>query len=125
VVAAYRDAGGRGPISLQLHLSWARTEEEALAVAFEQWRNSLVPPHASWDIDDPAAFDRYTADARPDDIRGPVFVSSDLGAHSAHIAELAAIGFDRVYLHHVGVEQDAFLDAFGDRVLPQFSEVAQ
>src|SRR4051794_4348274 len=68
VVAAYREAGGRGPISLQLHLSWARTDDEALAMAFEQWRNALVPPHESWELDHPADFDRKTADARPDDI---------------------------------------------------------
>ena len=29
VIAAYRGAGGRGPVALQLHLSWAPTMEEA------------------------------------------------------------------------------------------------
>src|SRR5688572_19940060 len=29
IIAAYRDAGGRGPINLQVHLSWAETTEEA------------------------------------------------------------------------------------------------
>src|SRR3712207_2795041 len=29
MTAAYRDAGGRGPICLQVHLSWAATEAEA------------------------------------------------------------------------------------------------
>ena len=36
VVAAYRDAGGRGTVSLQVHLSWAPTEDEALTIAHDQ-----------------------------------------------------------------------------------------
>jgi hypothetical protein len=29
------------------------------------------------------------------------------------------LGFDRIYLHHVGKEQERFLDVFGERVLPR------
>ena len=46
-------------------------------------------------------------------------MSSDLGQHAAWIAEYADLGFDEVYLHHVGQEQRGFLDAFGEHVLPQ------
>ena len=46
-------------------------------------------------------------------------VSADLGQHAAWIAEYLELGFDEVYLHHVGKEQRGFLDAFGEHVLPQ------
>jgi hypothetical protein len=55
---------------------------------------------------------------RPEDVRGPVLISSDLARHAAWIAELAELGFDAVYLHHVGREQRPFIDAFGEHVLP-------
>ena len=48
-----------------------------------------------------------------------MLISSDLGQHAAWIAELAALGFDAVYLHHVGQEQRRFIEAFGEHVLPQ------
>ena len=51
-------------------------------------------------------------------MRGPVLVSSDLARHVAWIHELAELGFDAIYLHHVGQEQRAFIDAFGEQVLP-------
>ena len=35
-----------------------------------------------------------------------------------YLAELAAIGFDDVYLHFVGQEQSGFIDAFGEHVHP-------
>ncbi|KQX05368.1 MULTISPECIES: TIGR03885 family FMN-dependent LLM class oxidoreductase [unclassified Leifsonia] len=123
VVDAYRDSGGSGPVCLQVHLSYAATEDEALAVANEQWRNGLVPPLRSWDLDDPSDFVAETADAAPDAIRGPVFVSADVAAHLAHLESLASIGFDRLYLHHVGRDQDRFIDVFGAEVLPQLAGV--
>src|SRR5215207_10162573 len=40
MVAAYRDAGGRGKLALQLHLSWDPDADRALAVAHDQWRSN-------------------------------------------------------------------------------------
>jgi alkanesulfonate monooxygenase SsuD/methylene tetrahydromethanopterin reductase-like flavin-dependent oxidoreductase (luciferase family) len=55
----------------------------------------------------------------PGALRGPVLVSSDPAQHVAWLQSLIALGFDEVYLHHVGKEQSAWLDVFGDQVLPQ------
>jgi hypothetical protein len=52
-------------------------------------------------------------------VRTSVVVSADLGLHTAALAELAGLGVDGLYLHHVGQEQQAFIDAFGQRVLPE------
>jgi probable non-F420 flavinoid oxidoreductase len=119
VVDAYRGAGGRGPVALQVHLSWAPDEQEALRTAHEQWRSNVFQPPACWDIDTAEVFDAVSEHVRPEDVRGAVLVSSDLGWHAGKLAELEDIGFDSLYLHHVGQEQDAFIDAFGDKVLPQ------
>jgi hypothetical protein len=48
-----------------------------------------------------------------------VLISSDLGRHAEWINELAELGFDAIYLHHVGREQRAFIEAFGEHVLPR------
>jgi hypothetical protein len=52
-------------------------------------------------------------------VRGVVMVSHDLGRHAQYLADLVDVGADRVYLHHVGQQQDAFIEAFGEHVLPQ------
>src|SRR5919107_1576612 len=44
MVGAYRDAGGRGDLALQVHLSWATDEREAEALAHDQWRSNVFPP---------------------------------------------------------------------------------
>jgi probable non-F420 flavinoid oxidoreductase len=119
VVGAYRDAGGRGPLALQVHLCWDPDEDRALAVAHDQWRTNVAGPPVSWDVDSVEAFDVIGELVRPDDVRAAVLVSSDAKQHAAWLAELVDVGFDRVYLHHVGKEQEAFLDAFGADVLPE------
>ena len=118
IVSAYRDAGGRGPLSLQVHLSWAPTAEEADALAFDQWRSNVFTEPVNWDTETQQGFDVMAEHVDMDAVRGAVEVSHDLSWHRDRLAELAAVGFDDLYLHHVGQEQTAFLDAFGAEVLP-------
>jgi hypothetical protein len=47
-----------------------------------------------------------------------VLVSSDLGQHTAWLAETLEAGADRLYVHHVPREQAAFIEAFATKVLP-------
>lgn len=119
VVAAYRGAGGRGPLVLQVHLSYARDDETALAIAHDQWRSNIFSPPLPWDLDHVALFDEAARHVPPEALQGPVLVSSDPGRHVAWLQELVGLGFDEVYLHHVGQEQTEFLEVFGQRVLPQ------
>lgn len=125
VVAAYRGAGGTGPVALQVHLSYAETEDEALHVAHEQWRSNVFPPDFNWDVDHVRLFDAAAEHVRPEQMRGPVLVSADPGQHAAWLQELVDIGFDEVYLHHVGQEQLPWLEVFGERVLPQLDVTAK
>ncbi|GAA1166309.1 TIGR03885 family FMN-dependent LLM class oxidoreductase [Ornithinimicrobium humiphilum] len=115
---AYREAGGRGRASLQVHLSWAPTEAEAEAIAVDQWRSNVFSEPVNWDTATPEGFDVASEHVGPDVVRQHCLVSSDLGQLRDRVAELAAVGFDDVYLHFVGQHQAPFLDTFGEQVLP-------
>lgn len=119
VIAAYRGAGGRGPVALQLHLSWAPTMEEAEQVAFDQWRSNVLGEPLAWDIATVEGFDAASEHVTLDSVRDVVRISSDLDQHVAWIREHADLGFDDVYLHYVGQDQSDYLDAFGAHVLPK------
>jgi probable non-F420 flavinoid oxidoreductase len=119
MIDAYRSAGGRGPLIVQTHVSYAETDAEALAIAHDQWRTNVFSPPLCWDLDSAEAFDEASKHVTPEDMRASVFVSSDAAAFVAHLEELTTLGFDRIYVHHVGKEQAGFIDTFGERVLPR------
>jgi len=123
VVGEYRDAGGRGALALQVHVAWADDDEAAFAVAHDQWRSNLLPPSVSWHLETPEQFDAVADLVRPDEVRGTVLVEHDAGRLADRVAEMAACGFDEVYLHHVGKEQDPFLDAAASTLLPALRDV--
>jgi probable non-F420 flavinoid oxidoreductase len=113
--------GSDGRKVLQVHASWAPTDEEALAIAHDQWRTNVFDPPVCWDLDTPEAFDAAAKLVRPEDLPGKVLISSDLAQHAAWLQEYAALGFDDIAIHHVGQELDAFIDAFGEHVLPELA----
>jgi probable non-F420 flavinoid oxidoreductase len=119
VIQAFRRGGGEGkPLIVQVGLNWAPTEAEALAGAHEQWRTNVLGGEVNWELRTPEEFDTATRFVRPEDMRESVWISSDLGWHAARIAELVELGVEEIQLHQVGPNQQAFIEAFGDRVLP-------
>jgi len=116
---AYRDAGGRGKLYLQLHLSWAPDDMTAMQIAHEQWRSNVFAPPVCWDLEMTDHFDAVSEHVTTEAVAQVVNVSADLQRHADWIRYYADLGFDEIYLHHVGQELDAFIDAFGEKVLPQ------
>ncbi|ACA20610.1 luciferase family protein [Methylobacterium sp. 4-46] len=119
IVEAFRETGGADkPIFLKLDLSFARDPAEALAQAHAAWRFNQLGSPVAWELRSPAEFDAASRFVRPEDMHAQVLVSADLGEMTERIAACAALGFDSIDLHQVGGGQAAFIDAFGERVLP-------
>jgi probable non-F420 flavinoid oxidoreductase len=120
LIDAFRRGGGEGkPLLLQVHVSWAATEAEARANAWDQWRSNLLTPDQVETLRTPAEFAEATAGARPEDLDAAVRISSDAGRHVAWLEEDLAMGFSEVYFHNVGRNQAGFIEAFGANVLPR------
>jgi coenzyme F420-dependent glucose-6-phosphate dehydrogenase len=108
------------PRILQLHLSWAPSDEEALASAMTEWPNGGMKfPKA--DIRSPFDFEQMAKLVRPEDFEGRMVISSDPDVHREHIQRFADLGFDRIYLHNVGRNQRDFVEVFGRDVLPKIT----
>ncbi|MEU7803650.1 TIGR03885 family FMN-dependent LLM class oxidoreductase [Micromonospora arborensis] len=119
MIDAYRDAGGRGPLHLQVHVSWAPEQAQAEAIAYDQWRSNVFAPPVCWDLETAEHFDVVSADVPAQRVAEVVNVSADLGRHVGWLEEYVGLGFDQIALHHVGQEQRGFIDAFGAEVLPK------
>ena len=102
---------------VQLHFSWAATDEEAAANALREWPNGGMRFPRS-DIRSPFEFEQLARTVRPEDFDGRMVVSADPDVHRADIQRHLDLGFNRIYLHNVGRNQAEFLEVFGRDVLP-------
>jgi G6PDH family F420-dependent oxidoreductase len=105
---------------LQLHLSWAPTDKEALDNAITEWPNGGMR-FPKQDIRSPHDFEQMAKLVRPEDFEGRMLISSDLEAHLNEIQKFADMGFDKIYLHNVGRNQMEWIEAFGREVLPKIT----
>lgn len=106
------------PRIMQLHMSWAQTDEEALANAVTEWPNGGMK-FPKQDIKSPFDFEQIAKLVRPEDFEGRMLISSDPDRHRAEIQRYLDVGIDRLYLHNVGRNQEEWIKVFGQSVLPQ------
>jgi len=121
--AGAREAGkdpDRMPRIIQLHLSWAETDEQALQNAMVEWPNGGMK-FPKQDIRSPLDFEAMAQLVRPEDFEGRMLISSDPELHRREIQRFLDLGFDQVYLHNVGRNQLEWIDAFGREVLPRLT----
>lgn len=119
IVQAFHDGGGAGkPLFLQAQHSYARDEAAALAGAHDQWRTTIFASPVLADLRMPYQFDAAASFVPPEAVAEHLRVSSDLSRHLAWLQEDLAMGFDHIYVHNVNREQERFIAAFGERVLP-------
>jgi coenzyme F420-dependent glucose-6-phosphate dehydrogenase len=115
-----RDAGkdpSTMPRILQLHLSWAETDEQAMQNAIVEWPNGGMK-FPKQDIRSPNDFAQMAKLVRPEDFEGRMLISSDLETHRREIQKFIDMGFTKIYLHNVGRNQVEWANAFGREVLP-------
>ena len=119
VVEAYRSNGGEGkPMYLQVHLAYADSDEAAREAAFAQWRQNTLPNSVMTDLAHPSQISDAATHVTADDLDGAVRISSDPARHVDWLRRDLARGFDALYLHEVGPDQERFVEVFGREVLP-------
>lgn len=106
------------PKVLQLHMSWAQSDEQALANAVSEWPNGGMK-FPKQDIRSPHDFAAMAALVRAEDFEGRMLITSDPDAHRAEIQKFLDLGIDRIYLHNVGRNQAEWIEVFGREVLPK------
>ena len=108
------------PKLLQMHLSWAPTDEQAWENAMTEWPNGGMK-FPKQDVRSPFDFQEMAKLVRREDFDGRMIISSDPDLHRAEIQKFIDAGFDRIYIHNVGRNQEEFIKVFGREVLPKLT----
>jgi len=122
IVAAFREAGGAGkPILLQSAIAYADSEEAAARSALRRWPVCALGPEELEDTESPEHFEELIERVGVDAVRRRIRVSSDTSQHVSWIARDIELGFETIYLHHLGPDMNRFIRDFAERVLPAVS----
>lgn len=123
-IKAFEQAGGHGkPRYGQLTVCWARDERQARRQALEQWPNAAIPGQAGFELPLPRHFEELAKPLKDDDIGQAVVCGPDPNKHVAAIREFGDAGFDHVFVHQVGQDQQGFVDFYRSEILPALREV--
>ena len=104
----------------QATVCYADTDAEARETALEWWPNSTLPGQLSQELPTPQHFEEAASAISESDIAEMYVCSADVDDHIAELETYAEAGYDHVYVHQIGPDQESFLDVYEREVLPSF-----
>ncbi len=116
LVDAYRSAGGDGRRYGQLTVCWAKSEQEAVRTALAWWPNAALQGELGQELPLPRHFEQAAENVDEEAIAEAILCGPDVDRWLERITEYEDAGFDRVFLHQVGLDQDGFFQ-FAEREL--------
>jgi coenzyme F420-dependent glucose-6-phosphate dehydrogenase len=126
VVEAFDAAGGGGkPRYGQVQVCWAEVEQQAKQTALEWFPNIALPGDLSQELAQPAHFEQASELLSEDEMAEIVACGPDPERHVEMICRFIDAGFDNVYIHQIGPDQEGFMDFYAREVLPRVREQAE
>jgi coenzyme F420-dependent glucose-6-phosphate dehydrogenase len=120
IIKAFKAAGGNGPRYGQMTVCWAASEAEAKRTALKIWPNAALGGELSQELPTPAHFEQATSNATEEQVAKEVICGPDPQRHIELIKKYIDAGFDHIYVHQVGPDQEGFIDFYQREILPQF-----
>ena len=116
----FEAAGGGGKPSYgQLTVCWAQDEALARRTAYEYWPTAAVKGELTQELPTPAHFEQAAKMVREEDVAQAIICGPDPERHIAAAKEFVDAGFEHVYVHQVGPDQEGFFRFYEREVLPK------
>jgi coenzyme F420-dependent glucose-6-phosphate dehydrogenase len=113
--------GGTGkPRYVQISVCWARDEASARHTAYQYWPNAAIRGELSQELPTPAHFEQAAQMVREDDVAEVIVCGPDPARHIEKIQQCVDAGYDHVYVHQVGPDQEGFFGFYQQEILPKF-----
>jgi G6PDH family F420-dependent oxidoreductase len=119
LLEAYAEAGGTGPRYGQATVCWADTEEEAEDTAYRVWPNAAIKGQLAQELPLPEHFAQAAQMLTPGDLAETLPLGPDPERHLAGIRQYIDAGFDHVYVHQIGPDQEGFFRFYEREILPK------
>jgi coenzyme F420-dependent glucose-6-phosphate dehydrogenase len=114
--------GGDKPRYGQIHVCWADDEDEARRTAHKWWPNTAVPSKLNWELPLPSHFEAAVESVEEDDVAESVVCGPDPKPYGKQVEDFVQAGYDHVYLHQIGPDQEGFLQFYERELQPALRE---
>jgi coenzyme F420-dependent glucose-6-phosphate dehydrogenase len=119
---AFEEAGGADkPRFGQVTVCWAESEREARKTAFEIWPNAALEGPLAQELPLPSHFEAASGMVTEEDVASQVVCGPDVDKHVAAIDAFVDAGYDHVYVHQVGPDQEGFIRFAEGELLPRYA----
>jgi G6PDH family F420-dependent oxidoreductase len=125
LVAAFEKAGGGDKTRIgQLTVCWAMDEAAARRTALEWWPTAAIPGASGQELALPSHFEELAELVDEQSVAKTVLCGPDPAPVLEKVRAFERAGFDRVYIHQVGPDQEGFLRFAERELLPRFAASA-
>lgn len=121
LIRSFAAAGGRHkPRYGQVTVCHAGSVEDARRIAHRWWPNTALAGNLNWELKTPGLIEHAVARLREEEIEESIVCGADPRRHAEAIQRFVDAGYDHVYVHQVGPDQEGFFRFYQEKVLPEF-----
>lgn len=122
IIQVFDEGGGTGkPRFGKVDVCWASSEEEARKTAHKIWANTGVKGQLNQELATPALIEQAASMVTEDEVAKLVICGPDAGKHIEEIQKYADAGYDHIYIHQIGPNQEGFFRFYEKNVLPRLN----
>ncbi len=121
LVQKFKAGGGNGrPTYGQLTVCWAENEATARQTAYKIWPNAGLTGELTQELPTPTHFEQAVKMVTEQAVAEKVICGPDPQRHLQAIQKYIDAGFDHIYIHQVGPNQEGFIQFYQREILPKF-----
>lgn len=119
------DAEGSGrPKYAQVTVCYAESEAEARKTAHKLWPIAALPGELTQELPTPAHFEQVAQLVTEDQVAEKVVCGADAKRHLDLIQKYIDAGYDHIYVHQIGPDQEGFMRFYRDRIMSELGTSA-
>lgn len=125
IIDRFEQAGGRGPRYAQLNLCWAEDAATARKTVHEIWPNGGITGQLAQDLPTWSHFEQAAAMVSEEEATKSVPCGPEVAPVIESVRTFLDAGYDHLYFHQIGPDQDGFFQFWTDELRPALADVTR